>query len=736
MDGRDGQVVAAVEADPASMTRALLDQEEERLARRGESEVLFADDLLPGVGRAPMRLRDGLAAGGARTFIVLLILNSLDELESSVFNVLGPEIQGSLGVSDGVIVFLGTASVAFFVLGAVPFGWLSDRYRRPPIVGAATLVFGGFVFLTGIAVNAFAMFWARLGAGVAKANTLTVHPSLLADTYPVEVRGRIFAITATAGRALGLASPLLAGLIADAAGADGWRLAFFVLGLPVTIMAVLAFRLPEPPRGQWEQRQVLGTVLEDDPLRPSIEAAFARLWRIRTLRTLIVAFSAMGFFLFAGQSILYLYLGDEFGLSAAERGVVGSLQGLGVVLVAPFVGRAFDRIFRVDPSRALRLIGLLLLPTAALVPLQYAMTSVVPFVILAAVTNALIGGAFSVVGAVTQSVVPYQLRGLGQAISTMYIFLIGGVGAGLVGALLVDAFGQRLGMILIAVPAMAIGGLLVLRGASLIRDDLAMIVADLREELDEQERQRADPENIPAVQVNGIDFSYGPVQVLFDLTFEVARGETLALLGTNGAGKSTILKVLTGLCTPERGVVRLHGRTVTYTAPERRAALGIQMLPGGRGVFRHLTVRDNLVVGAFQYRKDPDDVERRIAGVLQRLPVLADRLDALAGDLSGGQQQMLALARVLLHEPDVLIIDELSLGLAPTVVQELLEMIRELQAMGQTMIIVEQSLNVALSIADRAVFLEKGRVRFDGDARELAERGDLARAVFLGADPA
>jgi ABC-type branched-subunit amino acid transport system ATPase component len=160
--------------------------------------------------------------------------------------------------------------------------------------------------------------------------------------------------------------------------------------------------------------------------------------------------------------------------------------------------------------------------------------------------------------------------------------------------------------------------------------------------------------------------------------------------------------------------------------------MGIQLLPGGRGVFSNLTVRDNFVVGAYAYRRDPDDVQRRIDRVLDLFPVLADRLNARAGALSGGQQQVLALARVMLHEPDVLIIDELSLGLAPTMVQSLLQSIDRLKKAGQTMVIVEQSLNVALAVADRAVFLEKGQVRFEGSARELAARDDLVRAVFLG----
>jgi ABC-type branched-subunit amino acid transport system ATPase component len=232
--------------------------------------------------------------------------------------------------------------------------------------------------------------------------------------------------------------------------------------------------------------------------------------------------------------------------------------------------------------------------------------------------------------------------------------------------------------------------------------------------------------------VHNLDTSYGPVQILFDVNLEVQRGEVLALLGTNGAGKSTILRVVSGLGVPERGVVRLNGQNVTYVMPEMRARMGIMQLPGGKGVFGNLTVGQNLAVSARLDSKSRAEVEAKVDRVYEMFPELAQMRRQLAGSLSGGQNQMLALGRVLLHEPEILLIDELSLGLAPVVVQRLLETIERLKEQGQTMLIVEQSLNVALSIADRAIFLEKGQVRFEGAARDLLERDDLVRAVFFG----
>ncbi|MCP4959969.1 MAG: MFS transporter [Actinomycetia bacterium] len=703
---------------------------------QADKEILFADELLPGVGSDAMSLKEGLKKGGSSTFVLLLILNSLDELEAGAMALLAPDIRDTFGVSNGTITFITAASAAFIALGAFPMGWLADRYRRAPIIGICTALFTGFVFLTGLAVNAFMMFWTRFGVGIAKANTLPVHSSLIADTYPIAIRGRLGAVTAMCGRSVNAIAPVLIGAIVAISGGDeGWRWAFFILGFPVAFFAFRAFRLPEPPRGQWEKADVLDSVIEDDDPAPiSVEAAFARLLRIRTVKAVIIAFCALGFLLFTLGVQTNIYLEEEFGLSTFGRGVVASIAGIIATIFLPFVGRRFDQLYRRDPAQALRLIGFLLLPLAVLLPIQFLMPNEYLFVAVGIPVQVLFASSFAMVGPTVQAIVPYRLRGLGSALVTLYIFLIGAVGGALVAALLIDAYGPRTAIIALAIPSLSIGALMLLRGASSIKYDLSLIVAELQEELEEHERQREDPELIPAIQVADLDFSYGPVQILFDLNFSVSKGETLALLGTNGAGKSTVLRVITGLGTPQRGVVRLHGRTITYSTPEQRAAMGIQMLPGGKGTFPNLSIGDNLRIGAYRYRHDAADVQRRIDRVVEVFPSLSDRMGDRAGNLSGGQQQMLALARVMLHEPEVLIIDELSLGLAPALVQDLLEHIDALKEAGQTMIIVEQSLNVALAVADRAVFLEKGQVRFEGSARELAERDDLARAVFLGSE--
>src|SRR5437764_15413799 len=187
---------------------------------------------------------------------------------------------------------------------------------------------------------------------------------------------------------------------------------------------------------------------------------------------------------------------------------------------------------------------------------------------------------------------------MGTALSTMYIFFIGGFLGGIIAGFFTDAIGTRSTVILVGVPSAIIGGLLLMNGARYIRNDLSLVVEELLEEQDELRKRTQLAQETPMLQVVNVDFSYGAVQVLFDVNFEVRKGETVALLGTNGAGKSTILRVISGLEVPERGVIRLDGRNITYVSPEQRVKHGIVQLPGGKGVFPSLTVMQNLAVSA------------------------------------------------------------------------------------------------------------------------------------------
>jgi len=241
-----------------------------------------------------------------------------------------------------------------------------------------------------------------------------------------------------------------------------------------------------------------------------------------------------------------------------------------------------------------------------------------------------------------------------------------------------------------------------------------------------------DPRGERLLDVRGIEFSYGQLQVLFGISMEVFRGEALALVGTNGAGKSTLLRVIAGLEAPTDGTVTFDGRDITGARAERLAGEGLVLIPGGRAIFTDMTVDENLEMQALCIRRQRALVRERRERVLTTFPRLAERLSQHAGTLSGGEQQQLALAKALMLDPQVLCIDELSLGLAPVVIGELMEIARQLNEAGITLVVVEQSLNIAAQLCGRAIFLEKGEVRFEGQTADLFEQDDIARAVFFG----
>ena len=232
--------------------------------------------------------------------------------------------------------------------------------------------------------------------------------------------------------------------------------------------------------------------------------------------------------------------------------------------------------------------------------------------------------------------------------------------------------------------------------------------------------------------VRGLTKTFGALRASDGIDFDVREGETHAVIGPNGAGKSTLLRAISGLIPIDAGRIVFAGEDVADRPPHVVAGRGIVQMPGGAGVFPTLTVAENLRVAGWLHRSDRAAVEADVRRMEQLFPVLAERSSTPAGNLSGGQQQMLALAMSVLCRPQLLMIDELSLGLAPAVVAQLLRFVDHLRAEGTTLVVVEQSVNLALEVADRAVFLERGQVRFAGPARELLDRPDLLRSVFLG----
>ncbi len=240
----------------------------------------------------------------------------------------------------------------------------------------------------------------------------------------------------------------------------------------------------------------------------------------------------------------------------------------------------------------------------------------------------------------------------------------------------------------------------------------------------------------PVLRLVDVQAFYGPVQVLFDIDLEVREGEMVALLGTNGAGKTTILRVVSGILKPVAGQVTWRGASLRGVRPADIVRAGIVQMPGGRGVFPGLSVQENLELGGFLFGRDKAARRQAVEQVFEYFPQLADRRRQSAGSMSGGQQQMLTLAKSFVMRPRLLLVDELSLGLAPKVVEELLEILRRFNADGLSVLLVDQHVDMALDVASRAYFLERGEIRFSGPSSKLRGRDDLLRSVFLRGETA
>jgi ABC-type branched-subunit amino acid transport system ATPase component len=292
-----------------------------------------------------------------------------------------------------------------------------------------------------------------------------------------------------------------------------------------------------------------------------------------------------------------------------------------------------------------------------------------------------------------------------------------------------DSHGIRVGLAALG-PYWLIAGAILVATARFVADDAASALRSLSA-LAKLRQRRADTGTTALLTCSGVDVAYDSVQVLFAVDFEVEQGEIVALLGTNGAGKSTLLKAISGLQPPSAGSIVFDGQDITHLDAKAKFEAGIVQMPGGRSIFPTLTVDESLRLAGWTNRRDQSHLETATAQVLEYFPVLRTRSGVLAGNLSGGEQQMLGLAMAFIAKPRLLMIDELSLGLAPAIVAQLVDIVRAIHAQGATVILVEQSVNVALTLAERAVFMEKGEVRFTGPTSELLERADILRAVFL-----
>ena len=603
-------------------------------------------------------------------------------------------------------------------------GWLGDRRNRVRITQIGAVVAGVGALVIGMAPAIWILVIGRMLIDAGRFIPETIHNSLIADYYPKRERPLAFAIH-RGGNELGyVVAPLIA---AGMALWLGWRWAFLFAVVPTTIMLLLSLRLDEPVRGASEESEASDELVDEPPV--PYRVAVRQLLAIRTLRRSWVASAfilgaAVPYFTFAS-----IYFAVSFGVSVAGRGVIGaigSIAGLtGLVVGGWLSNKAMERGLGtlqrfagyVIAFGALALAAFAVMPT---LPLAVVMATIAGFVFALNQSAQLV--ILSLVSPPRLRTVAYSFGGL---TSLAGIFLTPMIGA------IVDANGVRIGM-LAASPGLVIGGLILVSAGKFAAEDHRRAVATL-ETAGKLRRERLSAADHAILTCRDVNVSYGSVQVLFDVDFEVRKGEVVALLGTNGAGKSTLLKAISGISLPDSGDIFFDGRTAGGLSPWDTARLGIVMMPGGKSVFPQLTVRENLDLAAWLYRKDQAFVADRMDEVLALFPRLEQRLDQRAGDLSGGEQQMVSLAQAFIPDPKLLLLDELSLGLAPIVVAELVETISRLHEANPdlTIVIVEQSVNVAMTMADRAYFMEKGEIRFSGATADLLDRPDILRAVFL-----
>ncbi|MGH9042510.1 MAG: MFS transporter [Acidimicrobiia bacterium] len=666
--------------------------------------------------------------GGAPLYplVVLFGLNAVDELDRAALNVLTPEIRDHFGLSlSGVLALVALVEVGAILLG-LPLAFWADRRSRVRIATAGATLWGGFSLLTGLAPSLLVLAVARAGAGMGRAVNTPTHFSLLADYYPTSVRPKVYGVHRSANSTGQILGPVIAGVLALVLG---WRAPFVLFAIPTAVFIVLALRLREPTRGA-EERRALGAA-EDVALTEEIAPRFGEgvrlLWSVRSLRRIWYSLPFVAGVIFVGLGALFsLFYEEEFGLNEAQRGLVSAVtepfQILGLLVGIPVANKLMKR----DPSLVLRLLAFMgVIISSAFAGLALAPT--LPVVIglhlfIAGVGAVLQPGAYALVSLVT----PPRARSLGFALGAAFILpglaafpVIGGVA---------DTYGVRKAL-LVLVPLLLIGGFILASAGKFLNADIVRTrTASLARAEALLARRRGESK---LLVVRGLDVAYDGTQVLFGVDFEVGEGEIVALLGTNGAGKSTLLRAISGVAEPAAGVVVLDGVDLTGVAPHHIAGMGVAQVPGGKGVFPSLTVAENLRVAASAQRLRGAEAEAAMEAATAHFPVLRLRLDQPAGTLSGGEQQMLALAQAFVSRPRLLLVDELSLGLAPAVVGRLLEVIRAIRDQGTTVVLVEQSVTTALALADVAYFMEKGEIRFRGPAADLASRPDLLRAVFL-----
>jgi ABC-type branched-subunit amino acid transport system ATPase component len=691
---------------------------------------------------------EGVRASGVGFYpiLALSLLTVLEGFQAMGLFLLAPDLERTIaaGVGRGPQIWSFQTDLQLFaaVAGAAATAALVHRTGRP-IRGQAAWV-TALVCAAGLVVTAFVVYdhWWLIGVllvgGLCAGAAHSVQPPLLLESYPPGLRVRAFC-GYTAALAGGTA--LAALIVASTIELDlTWRSAVLVMGVVGIVVALVARHVRDRGFGVMDVasiedgvRQVYGggtTVAElsDDDVAVGVFESFRLVLSVPAVRVALLLFGLFGFFAVAVQRYLAFYFEQRWGIGDAGRATLFAVLSLCVVPALAWFGPRGEAQFQASPERLLAItsrgvaIGFVCVYLAVLSPVFVGM------VLLLAVAYVGLYLALPSASVSLLTVVHPTRRTHASALAGMAMAL-GGVS----GPLILSSFQTRFGTSLAFLVAAILGAGIALRIPKRAQT-LGANVDQLVEEIIERETVRSlvsSGHHFPLLGCRHIDFSYGQVQVLFDVNLTVDEGQMVALLGTNGAGKSTLLRVISGLGVPSRGSVHFRGGDITYLSPSHRVELGVCQIPGGRAVFPPMSVVENLRVFGYTLGQDRRAVERGIESAFESFPALAARRNHLAATLSGGEQQMLALGKAFILTPRLLLIDELSLGLAPIVVGELLEIVRRINAAGTAVLLVEQSVNIALSLVDHAYFMEKGEIRFDGRAEELIRRPDLLRAVFL-----
>ena len=655
--------------------------------------------------------------------IVLFGLNLVDELDQIAFGILAPEIGATFDIADGTVILISTLIAVFVLVAALPASVIGDRVHRIRLVTVAALAWSSMSVLTGIAggIGVLALLVvARFFAGIGRVVNEPVHSSLLADYYEPKHLPAVFALHRFANPA----SRVTALLIGAVALWVSWQLVFVLLAVPTLLLVLALTRLREPLRGESVDAVLAAQQATEAPI--GFVEARRQLFAIRSLRRLYIGAVLLGFGLLPLGGFIAFFFEDVYGFSTFERGITTFVFGVGST-VGLVVGQRIASKIEPGTGRLATVtgasfgaggLGLLLMAVAPVAWLSVALLFVagVGF-------SAYIPAYFPLISVIA----PARLRTQVYGWSLVLIGMGGVAGAVLMGGL-GESAGYRTGISVTAL-IVASSGVLAASAARFVAADRDQAERSLRTSQDLVALRASGGDEL--LVCRGVEVAYDQVQVLFGVDMAVRPGEIVALLGTNGAGKSTLLKAISGSVMPIGGTILLDGTDITRADAVATVKAGIVQVPGGKAVFPTLTVAEHLRAGGWLYRDDEDYLWSAIEDVYETFPRLAERRDQMAGNLSGGEQQMLALGMAFIAKPRLLMIDELSLGLAPAIVEQLLGIVRRIRDAGTAIILVEQSLNVALTVAERAYFLEKGEVRFEGSTAELIERDDIVRSVFL-----